>query len=679
MTKRLTAALLAATPAAPAAAQQAIVVTGQALPEPEGAEALATTTVPRDALVTDPSGQLENALRDTPGFQLFRRSDARSANPTSQGATLRGIGGNAASRALVTLDGVPQGDPFGSWIPWPAIRPESLALVRVTPGGVAGAFGEGALTGAIELVSAGPDLRGSHAHARYGSRDSIDLSAGVAADLGEGFATVDGYFAEGDGFFTTAPEDRGAVDTRSPYEQRSVAVRAAFPALGGELQARMALFEDERQRGQRLVTSGNDGADFSLRYVGRGALPVEALAYVHTRSYRATFARTAPDRSTEQPALDQFNTPATGVGAKVELRPEFGGADTRIGADWRHADGETNERFDFDGRILTDTREAGGTSDVYGVFAGADVPLTQRLLLTASARLDRYELTDGFRSVRDGDADPPEESLVRFEDRDGWEPSGRLGIAYDSGAITYRAAAYSGWRLPTLNELYRPFRVGPDATAANEALEPERSYGAEAGADYEPLSTVRLGITGYVMRVEDAVANVTLAEGPGVFPGVGFVFGSFRQRLNLDAIEAYGVETSARVGLGPIYLAGSYAFTESEVEGSGATAAQDGFRPPQVPRHSASVSASYDLAENASVGASLRYVSEQFEDDLEQRPLDGFLLVDAHAQLPLGGGFALTGAAENLFDERVEDGIDVRGATTLAQPQTFWVGVRWSG
>ena len=67
----------------------------------------------------DPSQTVENALRDVPGLQQFRRSDARSANPTSQGVTLRGLGGNASSRALLILDGVPQADPFGGWVAWP--------------------------------------------------------------------------------------------------------------------------------------------------------------------------------------------------------------------------------------------------------------------------------------------------------------------------------------------------------------------------------------------------------------------------------------------------------------------------------------------------------------------------------------------------------------------------------
>jgi vitamin B12 transporter len=114
---------------------QDIVVTGAALAEPKGDAAYDIVTVDRQRLSGTASNRIEDALRDVAGLQQFRRTDARSANATSQGATLRGLGGNASSRALLVLDGVPQSDPFGGWVTWPAYAPERLERVRVTRGG----------------------------------------------------------------------------------------------------------------------------------------------------------------------------------------------------------------------------------------------------------------------------------------------------------------------------------------------------------------------------------------------------------------------------------------------------------------------------------------------------------------------------------------------------------------
>ena len=106
--------------------------------------------------------------------------------------------------------------------------------------------------------------------------------------------------------------------------------------------------------------------------------------------------------------------------------------------------------------------------------------------------------------------------------------------------------------MPTLNELFRPFRAGADATAANPELDPERLAGAEAGLEYAG-GPWRLSTTGFVNRLSHAIANVTLGQGPGTFPQVGFVAagGSFRQRQNVDAVSVRGIEVSAEWARGP--------------------------------------------------------------------------------------------------------------------------------
>ena len=44
--------------------------------------------------------RVDDILRQVPGFSLFRRTTSRTANPTTQGVSLRGLGASGASRAL---------------------------------------------------------------------------------------------------------------------------------------------------------------------------------------------------------------------------------------------------------------------------------------------------------------------------------------------------------------------------------------------------------------------------------------------------------------------------------------------------------------------------------------------------------------------------------------------------
>ena len=66
-----------------------------------------------------------------------------------------------------------------------------------------------------------------------------------------------------------------------------------------------------------------------------------------------------------------------------------------------------------------------------------------------------------------------------------------------------------GFRAPTLNELYRQFRVGAMLTLANEELGPERLTGVEAGVSVAATDRVTVRGTFFNNRVKDPIANVT--------------------------------------------------------------------------------------------------------------------------------------------------------------------------
>ena len=664
--------------AAPAATPD-IIVTGRGLGAAAGETVFDTAVIDRDRLEGSASGRLEEVLRDVPGFQLFRRSDSRSANPTSQGATLRALGGNASSRVLLVLDGVPQTDPFGGWISWPAYRPERLGEARVTRGGGSGVLGPGALAGTIELASATPaELRGPRGRVAYGSRDGLDLFAGLGLPVGGGFLSVSAAWARGDGFVPVVREQRGPADRPSPYEQTSLAVRGVVPvARDIELQASGLAFSDSRERGTALSDIRTRGADASLRLVGRRW---SALAYVQARDFYNSFASVNSARTVATRTAEQLSVPATGLGARIEARPRLGpGIELRLGGDWRMTEGETRELFSFVAGAGTRGRVAGGRTGALGGFA--ETAWTGNgLTVTAGGRLDRWMISDGRLQERVL-ATGASLTDAAFRDRSGWEPTGRAGIAWRaSDGLTVRGAAYLGWRLPTLNELYRPFRVGIDATAANAELAPERLRGFEAGFDWRPARGARIGLTAFANRVEGAIANVTLGRGPGTFPGVGFVAagGDYRQRANLDAIDARGVELEGRYALGAWTVTGGWSWVVSEAEASGPALALDGLRPAQTPRHSLSSTLQWSEA-GARASVTARYTGAQFEDDLNRQRLPGAFTLDAAGLLPIGRRLAIEARAENVTDARILAGISGEGIEERAAPRTFWIGLRFGG
>ncbi len=670
--------VLAAWPIA-AAAQTApepeIVVTGRGLADAPGDRAYDIVTIDRDRILSSASGRVEDVLRDVAGLQQFRRSDSRTANPTSQGITLRGLGGNASSRALLLLDGVPQADPFGGWVAFPAYATDRLGRVRVTRGGGSGIAGPGALAGTIELDSATPDtlspLSGSLA---YGSRASIDTRGGASLVRTGGFATLSGAYARGEGIVPIVAESRGPADRAAPFEQASIAARAVVQvAPATELQANVSGFTDRRDRGLDFTDNRSEGADASVRLVGHGPLGWSLLGYLQTRAFASRFASVGAGRASTALTLDQYNVPAIGVGGRAEIAPTIGPVALRLGSDVRVVTGRTQELYTYVAGNPTRRRVAGGRNTTAGLFADASLPAGD-VVLSIGGRVDRWTIADGRlqEALLTGAALTDQ----RFGDRSGWQPTGRAGVAWTPApVVTLRAAGYRGWRLPTLNELYRPFRVGADATAANATLAPETLSGGEGGIELRPAAGITLAATAFANDLRDAIANITVANGPGTFPGVGFVSaaGVYRRRDNLDRVRVRGLEVDAAARWRTVEARLSYAYTDARVGDGGVL---NGLRPAQTPAHSGSATLGW-RRDRWQAAATLRHVAGQYEDDANQRRLRAATTLDAIVATPLTQAVTIEARAENIADARVEAAIASDGVVERATPRTLWLGLRF--
>jgi outer membrane receptor protein involved in Fe transport len=283
------------------------------------------------------------------------------------------------------------------------------------------------------------------------------------------------------------------------------------------------------------------------------------------------------------------------------------------------------------------------------------------LVLTGGLRADYTSIEDGFFRALNANNEVVSETIGA--DRSDWALSWRVGGTISAArGLDVRAAAYTGLRLPTLNELYRPFVVFPIVTQANAELENERLEGFEVGFDWRPSRDVLLSLTAFDNRVKDAIANVTLAP-------------NLRQRQNLPAIDAQGIEAGLAAKFGTLSLDASLAYTDASIDGEETSLALDGNRPPQTPEFSASTTLAWEPAEGMRFAGTLRHVSAQFEDDQETDVLPAATTVNLFAQVPVTDKISVVARAENLLDETIVTR-NAGGAIDLGVPRTVWIGVR---
>ena len=190
--------------------------------------------------------------------------------------------------------------------------------------------------------------------------------------------------------------------------------------------------------------------------------------------------------------------------------------------------------------VSTSTVGAGGRERTASAFVEDLWRLGPRFHLTLAARFDHWRryraLSTTTPLARPG---PPVVTEYPDESQSSVNPRGTL-IWNATRRLDLSLAGYHSFRGPTLNELYRSFRVGNTVTLANAALRAERLNGGEVGARWRDRG-LTLSSTAFWTQTNDPVANLTLTSTPNLIT---------RQRQNLGLTRARGLELDAEARLG---------------------------------------------------------------------------------------------------------------------------------
>jgi outer membrane receptor protein involved in Fe transport len=665
---------------------ETVVVTASRIEQQEEDVAANITVVTEDEIEKAASLATDEFLRRIPGFSLFRRASSLVAHPTTQGVSLRGIGPSGVSRTLVLLDGVPLNDPFGGWVYWGRAPMATLERVELVRGGTSNVWGNSALGGVIHLFTRDPDPATFDLGIDLGEHSTYAVDALASNRWEKSAAEIHGDLFDTDGFFVVPEEHRGAIDIPANSSHWNVGGRwDLYPSDSWTMSLRASGYDEERGNGTPLTNNDSELQSASAQFdaVTGGSSEWRGSLFWTDVTFASTFSTQAPDRSSEVPALDQFDTDSDALGLGLQWVRSLAGDRAQhvltAGGEARDTSGTDLEDFRLVNGVLVSRRRAEGDQQLFGLFVQDTVTFGDRWQLQIGARGDRWEASDGLRRehVKATGVVTREE---RPPDRDETELSPRLAMLWKpKDGIGLKASAYQAFRAPTVNELYRPFRVRNDITEANAALEPETLTGGELGAEFRGRKT-RLELTGYWNEVEDSIANVTIGFGPATVAPCGLVpaGGVCRQRQNLERTEIYGGELELEWRPTPRWrFLTSYLFTDAEIIHARQQPELEGNRLAQVPESQGSMTLEWSDPRRFTITAMGRFVDEQFEDDLNSLELASAVVVDVAIQVPVGDRVNAFLGLENVSDEEIESGKTADGLTTIGTPFIVHGGLRF--
>ena len=593
------------------------------------------------ALTTD------DTLHQVPGFSLFRRTGSRTANPTTQGVSLRGLGASGASRALVLADGFPLNDPFGAWVYWDRVPKADISSIEAASGGASHLYGSDALGGVINLVRKPADQDALSLEVAGGNENTADVSLAASKRIGPWAAGLTMGLFRTDGYIAVPVDLRGTVDTpvNSQNATGDVTLQRDW-GNRGRVFARGSVLGELRDNGTPLQTNNTTikeldlGGDWNSQPLGSFVL----RAYVSRQNFDQSFSAIAADRNSETLTRTQ-RVPAQQVGFSVKWSKTVGVHQNFVaGLEEWNIHGQTNE-LGYSGGQLRSALSAGGREVNWGAYGEDIIRITSRWLLTLSGRIDRWQNFDAFSATQ---SHPPvgAGTFVPFPDRTETFFSPRLALLRRlTNQVSLTASTYRSFRAPTLNELYRSFRVGNVVTEANPDLRAERLTGAEAGAIVSSWDQ-RLVIRGnfFWAGITQPIANVTLNAGSTIT----------RQRQNLGSTRSIGMEAEASARVSAAWtVSGGYEYAGATVTSFSASPALVGLDIPQVPRNQFEFQVRYSKP-FLLFGVQARFVGNQFDDDQNTLLLRRFFTMDFMASHSVRPGVELFVAAENLLNQRYD-------------------------
>ena len=619
-----------------------------------------------------PARESQDLLREFTSVELPRTSSL--VGGTAQIVSIRGVD---EGRTVVLTDGFPINDAWGEWIDWGRTPKAILDRVEVVEGGTSSLYGNGAMGGLISFFTRPLSPGSMVASVDGGSRSAKHGYVGAGIPIVRSLtANVFGDYQEKGGY-QLVDSGGGPIDIESQTIQRNAFARLNYAPsekwsafLGGHV------FGDTRNPGTPLSYASRDQKDlnFGLDYgtYSSGMFSLRAFDGRQTEKSRSAAARTIArlaEDSSGRALIPSHDWGASAVWSRSGL---LGVESFSVGGDFRHYQGDYNEiQYNTAGCPTSATCgsvarfvSSGGAQSLSGAFVQALISPITPLHIDLSARVDRWDNTDGHAvSTTNGVATP-----TAYGDSSKTAFSPRVGLKYQlTSMLGFHAAYYRAFRAPNLAELYRKQVSPTQITVPNPYLSAENAEGREAGFDFQPIDWLQVKGTWYVADYNNF--NVPTTVTGAARPAECGTVATCRTRLNVNKSRSEGGEIYVAIRpIRQLFLSAGATYDDARQQSGLPATATDSTKPHinRVPSPRQTIRGTWSSRQLGDWTAVWRH--EGTTTTLQGVALKPFTVVDLNAQRELVRGLRGFVSLENVADAKYE--INKSGAGTTASP---WV------
>jgi len=569
-------------------------------------------------------------------------------NGTGSTVDIRGFGAAATQNTLILLDGRRLNDVDLSSVNFGTIPLQSIERIEITRNSGAVLYGDGAVGGAINIITRQPEKAGTSAFikAGLGNLDTRQLDAHVSHNSGAFAAFVGGHILSSDGYRDNNDLDEKNLNSDFRYSHENNQYFLKFDwfdqdlNLPGERNVNPAAGVDQLKNDRRGTNTPDDYADQKGYNINPGFTHywdngTEAIIdFGYRKKNQKAFFEDYFSGGLYSDYLDSDLKTWSFTPRVVTPQQLFGRqSQTIIGLDYYNSDYDSDRslnRSTLDSPIHRLHIDQQST----GLYADSTTAITMDTTLNLGARLQwiSQDGKDSFNPDAPGASDKFESGAADYDDS---HRVHMLEAGIEKQFIT-STAVYLKWtrsaRVATVDEL---FEIDPTSfTRVFSPLDPQTGNGVDLGTHYRQ-GRYSGTANAYYMRLKNEIHF-----NPATFTNV-----------NLDPTERYGVELNGTVDINDrVSLQGNYSYLRAMFTDG----PFDGNNVPLVPKNKASLSGTWQPTAATDLIVAINYVDSSYFDNDQSNSfgekIPSYTTVDARLS-HVYKGLRMTAEVNNIFNE----------------------------